>query len=55
MESDLESEMESRNRSSSLADSGKEFLQALNSKEFSQEKENPSQEVAKGLDWGTGI
>ena len=54
-ESTLESTLESRNRLPMLADSGNYEPETLINKEFSQEMKNPSQEVAKGWSWGTGI
>ncbi len=48
----VESNLESRNRLSSLADSGKYFSQTLINKEFSQEMKKPLQEVARATDRG---
>ena len=51
----VESDLESRSRLPKLAESGGNEQQPFINKEFSQEKENPLQEIAKGLSWGTGI
>ena len=51
----VESNLESRNRLSSLADSGNDFSQTLINKEFSQEKEKPLQDNARAKIRGNRI